>query len=212
MRKSCGLFVLLLLYALPALAQENAPTPQGQPEAPPQKPSKPKPELLRYELSGGYAYRSWATSPKSKIWMNGWYASFDYNLNRYFGLEGEGSGVYHSTGDVTSPVYGSTHIYGLLGGLKVYPLGHRKVTAYGHVLYGTSNFTNSIPAYGGAPANSVSASHGTWEAGGGIDLNFKRHWGVRIFQYDFGGADYFHNKNGGFSRLTAGVVYRWGGK
>jgi len=211
MRFRFGLFLLLIVCATSAFAQESAPTLPPPPPAP-QKRTKEKPPFPKFELSGGYAYRSWTGAPSSKIWFNGWFSSFDYNLNRYFGAEGEGSGVYYSNSNISSYAFGSTNIYSLLGGLKVYPLGHRKVTVFGHVLYGIARFSNTTPPYGGGIGTATTSSVGSWEGGGGIDWYFSRHWGARIFQYDFGGSDFLKAKNGGFSRLTAGIVYRWGAK
>jgi opacity protein-like surface antigen len=212
MRKSFGLFVLLMMCISPALAQENAPAPQDQSAASQEAPQKPKERVTpKYELSAGYAYRSYYQPNISTIWMNGWYASFDYSLMHWLGVEAEGMGVYKDQGIIL----GKTRIYHLLVGPKLYPLGHRKVTPFGHFLVGGARYSNTTPPYGGYPSNNKTASAYAWEAGGGLDWNLSRHWGVRLFQFDFGHENFFGGPTGTTHisrRIAAGFVYRFGEK
>ena len=90
MTKPFGLFVLLVLCISPAMAQDSPPAPQDQSAAPQETPEKPKArETPRYELSAGYAYRSFYQSSGSTPYLKGWYASANYNLYRWLGAEAE---------------------------------------------------------------------------------------------------------------------------
>lgn len=208
--KPFGLFVLLLLCISPALAQGTAPAPQDQAAVPQEKPQKAETrETPRYELSAGYAYRSYYQPITSTMWMNGWYASADYNLARWLGAEAEGMGVYKTQGGIL----GKTSIYNFLVGPKFYPLGHRKVTPFGHFLLGAARYSNTTPPYGGYGPATKTATAYAWEAGGGLDWYLSRHWGVRLIQADFGNVNFFGGPTGTTHysrRIVAGFVYRFG--
>lgn len=211
MTKPFGLFVLLLMCISPALAQESAPAPQDQSAAPQEKPEKPKAATPKYELSAGYARRSYYQPITSTIWLNGWYASAAYNRWRWLGAEAEGMGVYKNQGGFL----GNTSIYDFLVGPKLYPLGHRKLTPFGHVLLGIAYYRNTTAAYGGYPSATKTANTFAWEAGGGLDLNLSQHWSVRLIQLDYGGANFFGGSSStvhGATRVAAGFVYRFGEK
>ena len=210
MRKLFGLFLLLMMCASPALAQENEPAPQDQSSTSQEAPQKPKSRVTpKFEVSAGYAYRSYYQPNIPTFWLNGWYASFDYNLKHWLGVEAEGMGIYKDQG-IT---FGKTRIYSLLVGPKLYPLGHRKVTPFGHFLVGSARYSNTTPAYGGFPSVTKTASAYAWEAGGGLDWNLSRHWGIRMFQLDFGHENFFGGSTGATRisrRIAVGFVYRFG--
>jgi hypothetical protein len=209
MRKSFGLFVLLVLCISPAMAQESPATPQGQSAAPQETPQKHKArETPRYELSAGYAYRSYYQSSGSTPYLKGWYVSGDRNLRRWLGAEAEGMGVYMDQGIIL----GKTRIYDVLIGPKLFPLGHRKFTPFGHVLLGAARYSNTVPPVGLYGSVTRTATAFAWEAGGGLDMNLSKHWGIRLLQADFGGANFFGSSsaNRNSRRLVVGVVYRFG--
>ena len=129
----------------------------------------------------------------------------------WVGAEAEGMGVYKDE----ALIVGKTRIYHLLVGPKLYPLGHRKVTPFGHFLVGIARYSNTTPAYGGYPSTSRAASAYAWEAGGGLDWNLSPHWGVRLFQLDFGHENFFGGSTGNTRisrRLAAGFGSRFGDK
>lgn len=212
MTRPFRLFVLLLLCIWPALAQETAPATPQQSAAPQEAPKKKMPrETPKYELSAGYAYRSYYQPGAPSIWLNGWYVSADYNLWHWLGAEAEGMGVYKDQG----LILGKTSIYNFLVGPKFYPLGHRKVTPFGHVLLGAARYSNTTPAYGGYSSATRTATAYAWEAGGGLDWYLSRHWGVRLIQADFGNVNFFGGGTGTTRysrRIVAGVVFRFGEK
>jgi opacity protein-like surface antigen len=208
MTKPFGLIVLLMTCISPALAQAGAPAPQDHSAAPQEAQQKSKArETPRYELSAGYAYRSYYQPSTSTIWLNGWYLSADYNLKSRLGVEAEAMGVYKDQGIIL----GKTSIYHFLVGPKIYPLGHRKLTPFGHVLLGAARYSNTTPPYGGYASSTRTATAYAWEAGGGLDWNLSRHWGVRLVQVDFGSANFFGSPSvRGSRRIVAGFVYRFG--
>ena len=210
MRKAYGLLVLLLLCISPAMAQDAPATPQDQSAAPQETPQKPKErETPKYELSVGYAYRSYYQSSGSTPYLKGWYASGDYNLKRWLGAEAEGMGVYMDQGIIL----GKTRIYDFLVGPKLFPLGHRKLTPFGHVLIGAARYSNTVPPVGLYGSVTRTATAYAWEAGGGLDMNLSKHWGIRLIQADFGGANFFGGSTShGSRRIVVGVIYRFGEK
>lgn len=208
MRKPFGLLVLLVLCILPAMAQDNPAPPQDQSAAAQETPQKPKArETPKYELSAGYAFRSYYQSSGSTPYLKGWYVSGDYNLRRWLGAEAEVMGAYMDQGIIL----GKTRIYDVLVGPKLFPLGHRKLTPFGHVLLGAARYSNTVPPVGLYGSATTTATAYAWEAGGGLDLNLSPHWGIRLVQADFGGANFFGGSTShGSRRIVAGVVYRFG--
>jgi opacity protein-like surface antigen len=209
MTKPFGLFVLLVLCISPAMAQDSAPALRDQSAPPQEKPEKRGSEKPRYELSAGYAYRSYYQSGASTMWLNGWYASATYNLWRWLGAEAEGMGVYKDQGIIL----GKTRIYNFLVGPKLYPFGHRKLTPFGHVLLGAARYSNTVPPLGPYGSVTRTATAYAWEAGGGLDYDLSRHWGVRLIQVDFGSANFFGGSSAttrGNKRIVVGIVYRFG--
>jgi hypothetical protein len=210
MKKPAALFGLLVLFAVPAMAQDN-PAPAAQaPETPAdQKPAK---HVERYtpklELSGGYTYRKFYFPNGTTVGMKGWYGSVDYNIFSRLGVSVEASGVRKNRG-----LPGDTTIYSFLVGPQIYPLGHRNLTPFVHVLFGEGYYRNVVPSFGGftGPVQTITTS--TWQAGGGVDFYIKKHLGIRVFEADYGTIKVFgHPIDRGSGRVSFGVVYRFGGK
>ncbi|MGD0955921.1 MAG: outer membrane beta-barrel protein [Candidatus Acidiferrales bacterium] len=217
--KKAGLFVLLVLFVLPAVAraqegtQETPPTtPPAAPQAPAQTPAPPvaaERHTPEYELSAGYNYRRFyfpdePTAPT--LGMNGGYASLDRNFKSWLGAYAEISATYRGRG-----VYGDSSIYTLLVGPQLYPLRHRKLTPFGHVLFGAGYYRNAVPANGGFGSSVLSATAFAWGGGGGMDLYLKKHLGIRLFEYDYDIAHFYGgNVDHGSSRISVGIVYRFG--
>ncbi len=207
------LFCLLALFALPAAAQDSPALSQDQsaPAPAPETPKKAKSprETPKYEISAGYAYRSLYEPSGLSPYLNGWYASFDRNLFSWIGFEVEGMGVYKNQGVVT----GNMRVYSFMGGPRIYPLRHRKFTPFGHVLYGVAILRNTVGPFGGFAQTTSTNDVKSWEAGGGFDYNVSRHWGIRIFEFDFGSSNFTGGSaSQGVKRITVGIVYRFGQK
>jgi opacity protein-like surface antigen len=169
----------------------------------------------KFELSGGYSRRSYY-SPLGTIGMNGWFGSLDYNWKRWLGVEGEGTGAGKNLGfsEAEGLPLGALHIYTFLVGPKIYPLGHRKLTPFGHFLYGGAYYRNNGPPFAGLNFQTQTSTVKSWEAGGGIDFNLSSHWGIRLIEADYGSANFFPNtssySNQGSHRISFGFVYRFG--
>lgn len=198
MRKLAVLVGLLAMWMAPVRAQDA-------PEKP--EPEAKKVSIPRFELSAGYAYRAYGAYGSRSLAMNGGYGSVDYNWRRWLGAEAEFVGVYKNQG-----VLGKTDIYTFLVGPRVYPLGHRKLTPFGHALFGLGRYSKAKPTYGGFPAASYHDTALAWEAGGGLDLYLRKHWGVRLIEADMGQTGFAADnptRSQGERRISVGIVYRF---
>ena len=106
MQKLLGLFAVLILFALPARAQDSTtqeaqkepekkqetPKEEAKPEEAPEK-QKPQRITPKYELEGGYTYRSFYPPNAPRFGMNGWNATFDYNWKHWISLIADGTGT-----------------------------------------------------------------------------------------------------------------------
>lgn len=199
MRKLVVLVGLLALWMAPVRAQDA--------------PEKPEPEVKKvsipkFELSAGYSYRTFGAYGSRSLAMNGGYGSVDYNWRRWLSAEAEFVAVYKNQG-----VLGKTDIYTFLVGPRVYPLGHHKLTPFGHLLLGVGRYSKAKPTYGGFPAASYGDTAYAWEGGGGLDMNLRKHWGVRLIEVDMGHTGFTADnptKSQGERRISVGIVYRFG--
>jgi hypothetical protein len=213
----CGLFVLFVAPAFtPLMAQDQQqPSDQNQTPSEETKPAKEKRiyTVSKYELSGGYAFRTYYSPSLATLHMNGWYASFDYNRFTWLGFVGEAVGTGYTQGLLN----GQTKIYTFQGGPQVYPFRHHKLTPFGQFLYGIGYYRLSVAPYGGFAANTIDYVVSSWQAGGGLDLALKKeNWGVRLVQFDFTSANFYPNTttytNRGLLRISAGIVYHFGNR
>lgn len=174
MKKLLGVFALMALGAAPAMAQ-NPPD--------------------RFQLGAGASFRLFQqteTPDSSQIGMPGWYFDGVFNIRRFkgiFGLQLEGSGNYRHQG-----TFGNTSIYTLEAGPRIYPFRHHKLTPYAEILFGDGWYRNNIPAFGGYQSSVYSYTAPTYSGGGGIELNFKQHWIIRMIQMDVGQTSFFGYK------------------
>lgn len=109
MRKLAGLFLLVLLLAVPAMAQDT-----------------PKAEFF-----GGYSYlRVNPGSGSDGINTNGWMASLSGNFNDWFGVTGQFTGHYKSISGV------STNVHSYMFGPRISSHSNEKWTPFVHFLFG----------------------------------------------------------------------------
>jgi len=81
-------------------------------------------------------------------------------------------------------------------------------------LLGAGRYNKAIPANGGFPATYFRDTALAWEAGGGLDLYLRKHWGVRLIEADMGHTGFSTADNPttsqGERRFSVGIVYRFG--
>lgn len=212
MRKLVALAGLLLLCVPLAMAQDDT-APQEQ-SAPPPVPAAPPvkkapPPTPAWQISGGYTWRSNYQASGAKPYYNGFYASVDRNFFHWLGAEA----VFTRTAKNQGVTIGDSRIYTIMGGPELFPFGHRKVTLFGHVLFGVGHESITYPAFAGVSQQTFTYQVKAWEVGGGLDWNKWHHWSIRLIEGDFGGANFTGVKTGGGSvRVSAGAVYRFGFK
>jgi len=184
---------LLLLYSLPAHAQITP----------------------KYEIGGGFDFTSFgpqATTTSSTPRLNsfGWNANGAYNLLRIVGVAVDVSGVYNVRKSTNANVgNSSTQIYPFLAGPRFYPLGHRRLTLFGQVLFGQGYIRENVPTVIPFSAGAVTSTGYAWEAGGGVDYSLGDHWAFRMLEVSFLNTHFFGNGQSS-ERATIGVVYRFG--
>jgi len=223
MKKLAVIGGLLAMFAMTAAAQEQPPTEQGQTpsdhgqteETPPVKPKKVY-ETPKYEISAGYSYRSYyspngpAVNEPGNVGMNGWYVSVDRNYKKWIGLVAEVT----DTGKNQGLLLGDAHIYTFGAGVQIYPLGHRKLTPFGHFLYGGGYYRDAIAPFQAFSGNTITSLIKAWEGGGGLDLNLKEHWAIRLIEFDVGSGNYFPSSQtyaaSAPHRISVGFVYHFG--
>lgn len=198
----CGVICLglILTACLPAQAQE-----------------KPKREMSKYELSGGYTFVKYYPSGGSgpSLHMSGWNVSGNYNLLRWAGIAADFSGFY-KTQTAFDPTINATttsvyHVYSFLVGPSFFPFGHRRFTPFGHALFGGGRVTVNSPPLPPVPGRQLSDLAFAWLAGGGADIGITRHWALRLIEADVLDTRFFGARPSQVNtRLSAGLVYRFG--
>jgi len=162
----------------------------------------------RIELAAGPTFDRYTAPNGFDLNMVGWTFSGEYNVFRWLGGEFQASGDYSNKATI-----GRTSVYTVQVGPTFYPFRHHKLTPWGHALVGEGYYRDEIPQNGGFPAQVNSDFAFTWRVGVGADLNLKRHWGVRLLQFDYGSTRFFSNKTGQPDyRISIGVTYRIGTK
>jgi len=220
MMKLAGICALLAVFAATtAMAQDQSTSDQTEPAPTSSAPQAPKKKVKRvylskYELSAGFTHRSYYAPGGGTFGLVGWYASGEYNWRKWLGAEGEVTDSWYTVKSAGFPP-DTLHIYTFLVGPRFYPLGHRKVTPFGHVLIGGGHYSSATPAFGGFHGATITSNAYTYEVGGGLDLNLWEHWGIRMIQADFGNANYVQNAsvaNRGSTRFSVGFVYHFGAR
>ncbi len=178
MRKTVVLIAILMAAALAGSAQE----------------------MPRFEVFGGYSYinvgsSKTGTSQQNGFGLNGWNAQASVNLTHWLGVTGDFGGAYGS------PFAVSIHNYSYLFGPTLsYRAQH--VVPFAHALFGGAHVSGSKGGIG-ASQNAFAMA-----VGGGLDIPFKGHFGVRVAQVDWMRTQYFstHQNN---VRVSTGVMFNF---
>jgi len=214
MQKLLGVSILLILFASPAMAQDAPASPQS---AAPAKSStdsavpdtEARSSVSRTEISGGFTLHRYYEITGNTQTMLGGYADIEHNIiQRWLGAEIQVSGAYKNKG---AP--GRLGIYSIMAGPTLYPLGHRKITLFAHILAGEGYYRNFISASAGFPSQVNTHTSLAWTAGAGLDVNVSKHLAARLAQFDYTQAKFFggtvHESD---TRISFGIVYHFGGK
>jgi hypothetical protein len=190
MKNLVGLFILALIFCMPAMAQD----------------------IPKYEIGGGFAYRSFDQFSGTRLNMAGWEAYGDYHVWRFINVAADIAGTYNrygSSGSVNK-TNTSTDIYSFLVGPQLYPFGHgHKITAFAHVLFGGGYFSYHLSQVGFTPL-STSYFGSVWMGGGGLDWKVKQHWSIRLIQADYEQTRFLSGApSQGNYRASIGLVYRF---
>lgn len=190
-------------------AEESSSTPSSTPPARPaeQYNTRATPTL---EISGGYSYRAYSPTPSTTMKLNGGFVSVDYNLLSWVGIAAEGSATVRKEGAQSLGTSQTLTIFTGLVGPQIYPLRHRKLTVFTHILMGDGYYYTKAPAFGGFSANVTTNSGFAWEVGGGMDVRIKKHWSIRLIEGDYGETSFSlasANSHQVGYRISAGVVY-----
>jgi hypothetical protein len=206
MKKVAGFLLLMAICCSPALAQEKDSW----------KVFKEKPTKTRFELGGGLLYRSFSNitstgnSTGLKLDMLGWDVYGDYRFLKWLSIGGDLSGAYHLSSE-----NGNTQIYTVMLGPQLYPLGHNhKITPWGHILFGRGLYGLNIESQGGFNPVSHWENDYAWMAGGGLDVQFKKRWKIRLIEADYEDTNFGVPGATSYSnyRVTIGALYRFGVK
>jgi hypothetical protein len=194
MRRFFGLLGLLALCAIPVRAQITP----------------------RYEIGAGFDFTYAgpqalsSTTATPRLNMHGWNANGVYNLRRIVGVAFDVSGVYNVQVSPNQNIgNATTQNYPFFIGPRVYPLGHRKLTVFGQIMFGGGYQRLSAPLLNPFPAAILTSVGYAWQGGGGVDYTFRDHWAIRLIEVDYLNT-HFNGSGQGSERATIGVVYRFG--
>ena len=223
MQKVLGLIAVIILFSIPTRAQDSTTQeaqrePEKKQEAQKQEteetPEKQKPPQItpKFQLAGGYTYRSFYPPNVPRFGTNGWNATFEYTWKHWFSFVADGNGTYKDQG-----LDGKTSIYTLLAGPRIYPIGHRhRLIPFAGFLLGAGHEALDIPSQGGFPQKTFSSTAYVWEAGGGVDVRVTRHWAIRAIELEYEKTHFSDfskavlNPSESNRRVTVGIVFRWG--
>jgi hypothetical protein len=218
MQRLVGFSIFLILFANPAFAQDVAAGSQAPDATKSSAASAPQDEtppvaksVSKTEISGGFTlhrFYDYAGSGQTIV-MPGGYADIEHNIiQRWLGAELQISAAYKDQG---AP--GKLGIYTVMAGPTFYPLGHRKITVFGHILAGEGFYRDTIAASAGFPSQVKTYTSLAWTAGAGLDLSVSKSLSVRLAQFDYvqtkflGGTVHDHD-----ARISVGIVYHFGVK
>lgn len=190
MKNLGALFVLGLIFSMPAMAQD----------------------VPKFEIGGGVAYRSFDQFSGSRLNMAGFEAYGDYHIWRFINVAADFAGTYnrYGTSGSLNKTNSSTDIYSFLVGPQLYPFGHdHKVTVFGHVLFGGGDYVYHLSQVG---FTSFDKSYfgPVWMGGGGLDWKIKKHWSLRLVEADYERTSFLSGApSQGNYRASIGLLYRF---
>ncbi|HEY1528036.1 MAG TPA: PKD domain-containing protein [Candidatus Angelobacter sp.] len=171
-------------------------------------------EYPAVDLFIGYSYVRFRTDAGTKEGFNwhGLTAALAGNINRWFSLVGD-VGAYRIKG-LPAAVSGSAYTF--MAGPQFSRRGER-LTPFVHALFGAARLSDiqvsAIPSGSAFFNRSFSQNSFATALGGGLDANFNKHIGFRIFQFEYlltkftDGGD---NKQNNL-RASTGLVLHFGG-
>jgi Outer membrane protein beta-barrel domain/PDZ domain len=175
-------------------------------------------EAPRVEIFGGYSYLNFDFSTPSNGVLdrenfNGWEASATFNVNRWFGLEGDFSG--HYKGDCLSVPGLTCKDYSFMGGPR-FAYRRGRTTVFAHGLFGADHGSGTLTISG--VSASLSDTPFALAAGGGFDYVATQHISIRIGQVDYFMTRHAHDLLSAAGlpahqnniRVSAGVVFTFG--
>jgi opacity protein-like surface antigen len=186
-------------------------------------------QIPKFDLFGGYSYGHISTGDfdKPHANLNGWDVSATYNLNRWFGIVAEGSGLYGSKqiSSATTIIFVCSqapcppsinvpainlsqkiHTYSL--GPRFYYRNHTRYTPFARALFGGGYISDTTSTGTGGLTEANGASVLT--VGGGVDIGLNSRVSLRT-QTDFLRNRFFHQTGPDF-RLATGPVFHFGRK
>lgn len=143
-------------------------------------------EHPKVEIGAGYSYLRGDLDAN----FNGWNFSIAGNPSNWFGVVGELGGVY----------FDEVKLHTFLVGPKFSYRGHERLNPYVQTLVGGAHLSNGDGLGGFA-----------WTLGGGLDVKVNSNFAIRVFEATYlltRFDDDFTLHNG---RLSAGIVFRFGG-
>jgi peptidoglycan-associated lipoprotein len=157
-------------------------------------------EMPRFEVFGGYSYvnvgsSNLGSSQQKGFGLNGWNGQASVNLTNWLGVTADFGGNYGS------PFAVSIHNYTYMFGPTLsYRAQH--VVPFAHALFGGGHLSGSI---GGLSSTDNAFA---MAVGGGLDIPFKGHFGVRVAQVDWMRTQYFKTDQNNV-RVSTGVMFNF---
>ena len=188
MKRLLGLAALLILSSFPAMAQS-----EGYP---------------KIEVGGGFMYRNYNNQFTPRLNEVGWFATADYNFVNWLGLDLDVDEGFYGGDPINAPEY---RHYTFMAGPQIYPLGHHRITPFGHFLVGDSTFR--FPGIKTESGETFSDDKLSLEVGGGVDWSLTHHIAIRLGEFDyefnknFGGGNGAPNQNN--FKYKGGVIFRF---
>jgi len=164
----------------------------------------------RFEIFGGDSFVH-ASTDGNYVNFNGWNASFAGNINSIFGIKGDFSGFYKNYDDLLR-----VNVHSFMAGPQITGRFDAPLDVFGHALFGVVQSREKIRD-GNDYINFDPENLFAMALGGGLDWKIGDNLAIRAPQIDYfpfyqGGNDYLESfwiKN---LRISAGVVFRFGGK
>jgi opacity protein-like surface antigen len=184
MRKFLMVSAMVLVFAGLSAAQDTVPS---------------------FDLFGGYSYFN---NDGGDVNGHGWEGAGTFHLNDWLGVTADFSGHYggEEISLISSSVDNNTHTF--LFGPTVSYRGP-KVTPFAHFLLGGARTSSEITIFG--VSTSASDTAFAMAFGGGVDWHAGQNWSIRLGQFDYL-PTWFGDGTQNNIRLSAGLVYRWGGQ